>query len=83
MTRPVDASCPWNIWLLPCSYGGALLRLRQGDAAKLGAVYDSIASGFVEKGLEISAVEPVRCGRASIRKACVPVPNQPAPPPSV
>ena len=33
----------------------------QGDAAKLGAVYDSIASGFEEKGLDVSAVEPVRC----------------------
>ena len=35
----------------------------QGDAAKLGAVYDSIASGFVEKGLDVSAVEPVRFER--------------------
>ena len=67
---------PFLIERASCTYSPSarrkisLLRdvlLAQGDAAKLGAVYESIASGLAEKGLDVAAVEPVRCARLSRR----------------
>ena len=73
-----SVECDWSavqapntVCLFPADVAEPVSRLPQGDAAKLGAVYDSIASGFVEKGLDTSAVEPVRCGYSSSGQAGV------------